>query len=73
LFVNKDYEKAKQYLEKAYQINNGKSGVITEHYGDALFKTGEKERALELWKKAALIIINSKELEKKIAEGRIIE
>ncbi len=73
LFVNKDYEKAKQYLEKAYKINNGKSGVIIEHYGDALFKIGEKDRAIELWKKAALLLTNNKDLEKKIAEGKIIE
>ncbi|MES2794488.1 MAG: tetratricopeptide repeat protein [Bacteroidota bacterium] len=73
LFTNKEFEKAKQYLEKAYQINEGKSAVITEHYGDVLFKIGEKEKAIELWKKAAIKETKNKDLERKISEGRIIE
>lgn len=73
LFVDKKYEKAKEILEKAYQINQGSSAVITEHYGDVLYKIGEKESAIEVWKKAALKNANNKELEKKILEGKIVE
>ncbi len=73
LYIKKDFEKAKQYLEKAYQFNGGKSGVIAEHYGDVLFKVGEKDKAMEIWKKAILLAPNNKELEKKIAEGRMVE
>lgn len=73
LFVDKQYPKAKEYLEKAHTINDGKSAVITEHYADVLFKLGEKEKAIDLWKKAALKDTKNKDLEKKIAEGRIIE
>lgn len=73
LYVAKQYEKAKEYLEKAYQQNEGKSAVITEHFGDALYKLGEKEKALDLWKKAATKDPKNRELEKKITEGKIIE
>ncbi len=73
LYVNKNYEKAKEFLEKAYQNNGGKSAVITDHFGDALFQIGEKDKAIEIWKKAAILDKNIKNLEKKIAEGRIIE
>ena len=73
LFVDKKYDKAKEILEKAYQINQGNSAVITEHYGDVLFKVGEKEKAIEIWKKAALKNVNNKDLEKKISDGKILE
>jgi tetratricopeptide (TPR) repeat protein len=72
LYMDKQYEKAKTFLEKAYTSNGGKSAVITEHYGDALFQTGEKDKAVELWK-MALKISKNINLEKKISEGKIIE
>lgn len=73
LFVDKQYTKAKEYLEKAFIINDGKSAVIIEHYADVLFKLGEKVKAIDLWKKAAIKDLKNKDLEKKIAEGKIIE
>jgi tetratricopeptide (TPR) repeat protein len=52
LFQNEDYDEAVIWLEKA--VNNGGSvnGEILEHYGDALFMSGKKEKALEIWKMA---------------------
>jgi tetratricopeptide (TPR) repeat protein len=73
LFINKEYEKSKQYLEKAYLTNEGKSNVITEHYGDVLFKLGDKDKAIEIWKLAAAKDPNNKILLQKITEGRIVE
>jgi tetratricopeptide (TPR) repeat protein len=72
LYMNKQYDMAKIYLEKAYISNSGKSNVITEHYGDVLYQLGEKDKAIEMWKLASKGSKNIN-LEKKILEGKIIE
>jgi len=50
LFKMGDFPQALIYLEKA--ATDAASGVIYEHYGDALFKTGKTQQALNAWKKA---------------------
>ena len=40
--------------------------MIIEHYGDILFKLGEKKEAIDQWKKAKLIDSGSELLDKKI-------
>jgi len=49
-----NYSLAKFYIERALDnIESEKdSGVITEHYGDILWKTGDAVKALEMWKKS---------------------
>lgn len=66
LYKLERYEEAKKYIEKA--INNGgvDSDVIVEHFGDILFKLGEIDRAVELWKLSKGMGNKSKELENKI-------
>jgi tetratricopeptide (TPR) repeat protein len=73
LYVMKDYNKAKVYLEKAVQNNKTNSGTIVEHYGDVLFQLGEKDKAVEQWKKAKTVGVTSTLIDKKIAEMRLIE
>jgi tetratricopeptide (TPR) repeat protein len=73
LFMNKEFEKSKIYLEKAYQANAGKSATIMEHYGDVLYKVGEKDKAIEIWKLAAVKDSKNKNLEQKINSGKLIE
>ncbi|MEW6455741.1 MAG: tetratricopeptide repeat protein [Acidobacteriota bacterium] len=51
-FKMKDYEKAKDYLEKAYRKKNWEPEII-EHLGDLYFSLKEYDLALEFWKKAA--------------------
>jgi len=46
-----NYPEALIALEKAARGSN--SGVIWEHYGDALFKVGRIEEAGNAWKKAS--------------------
>ena len=72
LYVNKDYKKAKEFLEKALSISEN-NGTIIEHYGDVLFQLGEKEKALEQWKKAKTKGETSTLLDKKIQQGILIE
>ena len=72
LYVNKDFIKAKAYLEKAVQLKP-RSGTVLEHLGDAQYQIGEKDQALETWKKAKSLGGVSNLLEKKISEGKLIE
>jgi tetratricopeptide (TPR) repeat protein len=73
LFMRENYELARFYIETA--INNGGSdnAVLVEHYGDILYKLGEKEKALENWKKAKGLGEGSEVLDQKIKESRFIE
>ena len=72
LYVNKDFAKAKTYLEKAVQLKP-RSGTVLEHLGDAQYQIGEKDQALETWKKAKSLGGVSNLLEKKINEGKLVE
>jgi len=52
LYEQGSYLMAKIYIEKAIEYSkDNPSADIFEHYGDVLYKTGEKEKALEQWKK----------------------
>ena len=73
LYVMKDYKKAKTLLEKAILVNENKSGTIVEHYGDVLYQLGEKDKAIEQWKKAKTVGTTSTLIDKKIAEMKLIE
>lgn len=73
LYMTKDYKKAKEYLEKAINQPSGVSGTILEHYGDVLFQLGEKDKAIEQWKKAKNKGENSSLIDKKIQQGMLVE
>jgi tetratricopeptide (TPR) repeat protein len=73
LYVMKDYKKAKVYLERAVEQNKSNSGTIVEHYGDVLFQLGEKDKAVEQWKKAKTVGTTSTLINQKIAEMKLIE
>jgi tetratricopeptide (TPR) repeat protein len=73
LFMRKEYTLAKFYMETALKNGGDKNGVIVEHYGDILFMLGEKEKAMEQWKKALDIGEVSEFLKEKIKQGRYID
>jgi tetratricopeptide (TPR) repeat protein len=73
LYIRKDYRKAREFLEKAVQGKEGVSGTIVEHYGDVLFQLGEREKAVEQWKRAKSLGETSEQLDKKIATGALHE
>lgn len=52
LYKRKNYSQAKFYMKLALEKSKEFSGVMYEHYGDILYRVGEKEQALEMWKKA---------------------
>ncbi|MDN5215719.1 tetratricopeptide repeat protein [Fulvivirgaceae bacterium BMA12] len=72
LYMMKEYKDARKYLEKA--LKSGKpNGSIIEHYGDVLFRLGEKDRAIEQWEKAKKLDGNSEFIDKKIADRKLYE
>ncbi len=73
LYIRKDYKKAKEFLEKAMTDSSGVSGTIIEHYGDVLFKLGERENAVAQWKRAKKMGETTELLDKKIATGTLHE
>lgn len=71
LYVMKDYVKAREYFEKI--VGNSNNGTIIEHYGDVLYQLGEKDSALEQWKKAKVLGEVSDFLDKKILDKKLYE
>ena len=53
-------------------MENQSSATIVEHYADALYKTGQKEKALEQWKRAKALGGASELIDKKISEKKNI-
>lgn len=52
LFEKERYTEARIYIEQAMKNGGDSSRVIMEHCGDIYYKLGEKDKALEYWKKA---------------------
>jgi len=65
-----DYEKAKEYLEKAIEVA-GERPVMLDHLGDVLFKMGNKNLAMELWQKAYDLDTSNNQIKNKIEKGEI--
>ncbi|MBL7962781.1 MAG: tetratricopeptide repeat protein [Flavobacteriales bacterium] len=66
------YPEARTWMEKAL-AGNASDGVLFEHYGDILFKLGETGAAMEQWRKAKAAGGASDRIDRKIAEGRLVE
>lgn len=73
LFMRKDYTLAKFYMETAIKNGGDKNGVIVEHYGDILFMLGQKDEAIQQWKKAQETGEGSKFLSEKIRQQRYLD
>lgn len=85
LFEKERYTEARIYIEQAIKNGGDSSSVIVEHCGDIYYKLGEKEKALDFWKKAEGIKENPddgstprteaelKRLKQKIALKRYVE
>ena len=71
LYKNGDYEEAAIWLEKSVNSGGSVNGEILEHYGDALFMIGKKEKALEIWKMAKSVGDASELIDIKIKEQKI--
>lgn len=72
-FVQGNYTLAKIYIESALEKDKTKSAELVDHYGDILYMTGDKDKAIEQWKKARELGKESEVLDRKIIEGKYIE
>lgn len=52
LYKRGDYSQAKFYIKLAIEKTKEPSGVLYEHYGDILYRSGNKDEAMKMWKKA---------------------
>ncbi|QHS54573.1 tetratricopeptide repeat protein [Mucilaginibacter sp. 14171R-50] len=73
LFKQKKYPEAKLWIEKSLLHDKGNSAVKTEHYGDILFLSGDKDAAVQNWIKAKTQGGRSPVLERKINEKKYFE
>lgn len=73
LYKLQRYEEALVWIEKAYDIDGDQNAELMEHYGDILYKLGEKKRALKFWKKARELGDGSNFLERKIKDKKLYE
>lgn len=73
LFKKERYNEAKFIIERAVDNMDEPNGVIIEHYGDILYKTGDIEGALAKWKQALELSEHSDMLKKKIEEKRYFD
>ena len=72
LYCLTEYKSALEWIERAIKNGGDKSAVIIEHYGDILFKLGQKQEAVNQWKRAKSIGEGSDLLNKKINNEDII-
>jgi tetratricopeptide (TPR) repeat protein len=72
-FVQGNHLLAKIYIEQALSKDITNSAELIDHYGDILYLSGEKEKALEQWHKAKELGKNSTTLDRKISEKAYFE
>ena len=68
-FIQKSYLLAKLYIEQAISKDRTGSPELLDHFGDILYMNGDKEKALEQWKKAKEAGKVSTTLDKKIEKN----
>ena len=73
LYQLSEYEIAKEWIQKSLANGSDASAVVVEHYGDILYQLGDKEGAINQWKRANKLGEASKFLLQKIEEGKLYE
>jgi len=73
LFKRKRYKEAYFYMKRVIDLNQDKSSVLMEHFGDILFMNNMEKEALQAWKKAVVYGKGSDLLKRKIKEKKFIE
>jgi len=72
LFQKGDYSQAQFIIERAVDNMEQPSGVILEHYGDILYKTGNVDEAMKNWREALKRDDHSDLLKEKIEKREYI-
>lgn len=71
LYNREKYKEAKKVIERALTLDKP-SAINYEHYGDILFQLGDVEEAVEQWRKAKSMGSLNQEIDKKIANRKIL-
>ena len=71
LYKQNKFQEAINYIDLAYKNGGSESAVILEHYGDILFKSGNKNKAIEKWQQAEKLGGDSEGLWRKIETGEL--
>jgi tetratricopeptide (TPR) repeat protein len=66
LYKLERYQDALFYIKRAFERGGAESVVIVEHYGDILYKVGNVDAAIQLWKLSKELGNKSKQLVEKI-------
>ncbi|MCB0689776.1 MAG: tetratricopeptide repeat protein [Saprospiraceae bacterium] len=72
-YRNQNLDAARDWMEKSMKQGGEQIGYILEKYGDILYKSDQKEKALKYWKAAQDKGTGSKWLDRKIEEEKLIE
>ena len=70
-FRQGNYRLARFYIERSVANLPEDNPVIFRNYGDILYRTGDKEKALEMWKRAFEIDSDDEELKRRIETGSL--
>jgi tetratricopeptide (TPR) repeat protein len=75
LYKQGKYTEARAIMELALKHGGNQEAILLEHFGDILWKLGEKEQALDYWKKAEILEYSgvSEFLHEKIRTQTLIE
>jgi tetratricopeptide (TPR) repeat protein len=73
LYQKGNYAEAVNWLKKAIEHGGSTSGEVLEHLGDALYRQGNVQGALEQWKAAQNAGGGSSQLTQKISQQKIID
>jgi Tfp pilus assembly protein PilF len=74
LYQQHKYKEAKDYIQKAVDANpDNADGTLYEHLGNVYYKLGDKEKAIEYWKKAKDKGSDNIQLDKQIQEQKLYE
>jgi len=73
LYMSGSYENAKEWEYKAIMDGGNRDATILEHYGNILFKLGDRDSALKYWIEAEQQGANSELLEKEIKDKQLYE
>lgn len=70
LFEKGKYVEARIYIDQAMQNGGDSSSVVVEHCGDIYFHNGEPEKALEYWKQAEKLAVETKDDENEARDAK---
>jgi tetratricopeptide (TPR) repeat protein len=64
------YDSAKVYIERSLSVSGDKA-VVLDHLGDVYFKLGDKNKAVDIWKKALELDSSIEAIKSKIEKGEL--